>query len=287
MEYRELANGVKIPVLGVGTWGIGGKHSADYLNDEECITAIRAAIDFGMTHIDTAEYYGAGHTEEIVGKAIKPYSREALFITTKVYRTHLQYQKVLSSVKESLRRMSVEYVDLFLVHWPTPTVPIKETMKAMEHCVDEGYSRFIGVSNFSIPLLKEAQSQLEKYRLVADQVYYNLTRVRKTYFNGLSVADLYSYCREKDITLIAWSPLEEGKLAKPGFPVLDEIAKKYGKTQAQVALNWLISHDNVIAIPKTSNVNHVKENVGALGWRLSEEDFDRLQESFSLSSNGL
>lgn len=287
MEYRELANGVKIPVLGVGTWGIGGKHSADYSNDEEGITAIRAAIDFGMTHIDTAEYYGAGHTEEIVGKAIKPYKREALFITTKVYRTHLQYQKVLSSVKESLRRMSVEYVDLFLVHWPDPTVPIKETMKAMEHCVDEGYSRFIGVSNFSIPLLQEAQSQLEKYRLVANQVYYNLTRVRKTYFNGLSVADLYSYCREKDITLIAWSPLEEGKLAKPGFPVLDEIAKKYGKTQAQVALNWLISQDNVIAIPKTSNVNHVKENVGALGWRLSEEDFNRLQESFSLSSNGL
>jgi diketogulonate reductase-like aldo/keto reductase len=287
MEYRELANGVKIPVLGVGTWGIGGKHSADYSNDEEGITAIRAAIDFGMTHIDTAEYYGAGHAEEIVGKAIKPYNREALFITTKVYRTHLQYQKVLSSVKESLRRMSVEYVDLFLVHWPDPTVPIKETMKAMEHCVDEGYSRFIGVSNFSIPLLQEAQSQLEKYRLVANQVYYNLTRVRKTYFNGLSVADLYSYCREKDITLIAWSPLEEGKLAKPGFPVLDEIAKKYGKTQAQVALNWLISQDNVIAIPKTSNVNHVKENVGALGWRLSEEDFNRLQESFSLSSNGL
>jgi diketogulonate reductase-like aldo/keto reductase len=287
MEYRELANGVKIPVLGVGTWGIGGKHSADYSNDEAGITAIRAAIDFGMTNIDTAEYYGAGHTEEIVGKAIKPYNREALFITTKVYRTHLQYQKVLSSVKESLRRMSIEYVDLFLVHWPDPTVPIKETMKAMEHCVDEGYSRFIGVSNFSIPLLQEAQSQLEKYRLVADQVYYNLTRVRKTYFNGLSVADLYSYCREKDITLIAWSPLEEGKLAKPGFPVLDAMAKKYGKTQAQVALNWLISQDNVIAIPKASNVNHVKENMGALGWRLSEEDFNRLQESFSLSSNGL
>lgn len=95
----------------------------------------------------------------------------AIFITTKVYRTHLQYQKVLSSVKESLRRMSVEHVDLFLVHWPNPTVTIKETMKAMEHCVDEGYSRFIGVSNFSIPLLQEAQSQLEKYNALKNQLW--------------------------------------------------------------------------------------------------------------------
>ena len=280
MEYKELIKGVKIPVLGVGTWGMGGKHTTDYSNDAEAITAIRTAIDFGMTHIDTAEYYGAGHTEELVGKAIKPYNREELFITTKVYRTHLHYKDALSSIKSSLKRLSVDYIDLYMVHWPSPTVPTKETMKALEHCVDEGYTRFIGVSNFSVHLFQEAQSQLKKHRLVADQVYYNLTRVQKTYFSGLSVRDLYSYCREKDIMLIAWSPLEEGKLAKPGFPVLDEMAKKYVKTQAQISLNWLISQEKIITIPKATNIEHIKENVGALGWRLNEEDLKRLQESF-------
>ena len=280
MEYKELTKGVRIPALGAGTWGIGGKDAADYSNDVESIISIRTAIDLGMTHIDTAEYYGAGHAEELVGNAIKPYKREDLFITTKVYRTHLHYAGVLSSIENSLRRLHTNYVDLYLIHWPSPTVPIKETMKALEHCVNKGYARFIGVSNFSIQLFQEGQSQLEKHRLVADQVYYNLTRVQKTYFNGLSVKDLYSYCREKNVMLIAWSPLEEGKLAKPGFPVLDEIAKKYKKTQAQVALNWLISQEKIVTIPKATNINHIKENAGAVGWSLSGRDSRRLEESF-------
>jgi diketogulonate reductase-like aldo/keto reductase len=280
MEYKELMEGVRMPALGAGTWGMGGKDTADYSNDKESIIAIRTAIDLGMKHIDTAEYYGAGHAEELVGNAIKPYKREDIFITTKVYRTHLHYADVLSSVKGSLRRLCTDYIDLYLIHWPAPTVPIEETMKALEHCVDQGYTRFIGVSNFSIRLLQEAQSQLEEHRLVADQLYYNLTRVQKTYFNGLSVRDVYSYCRDKNMTLIAWSPLEEGKLAKPGFPVLDEMAKKYEKTQAQVALNWLISQEKIVTIPKATNIDHIKENVGAVGWRLSGRDSRRLEESF-------
>jgi diketogulonate reductase-like aldo/keto reductase len=259
---------------------MGGKHTADYSNDAESIIAIRTAIDLEMTHIDTAEYYGAGHAEELVGNAIKPYKRGDLFITTKVYRTHLHYADVLSSIKSSLKRLCTDYIDLYLVHWPSPTVPIKETMKALEQCVDEGYTRFIGVSNFSVQLFQEAQSQLEKYSLVADQVYYNLARVKKTYFNGLSVTDVYDYCREKNVVLIAWSPLEEGKLAKPGFPILDEMAKKYEKTQAQVALNWLVSQKKIVAVPKATNIDHIKEIVGAVGWRLSRRDFKRLEESF-------
>jgi diketogulonate reductase-like aldo/keto reductase len=280
MEYKELSKGVRVPVLGAGTWGIGGKHSADYSNDEQSINAIRAAIDFGMTHIDTAEYYGAGHAEELVGKAIQRYNRADLFITTKVYRTHLRYADVLSSLRKSLQRLSTDYVDLFLIHWPNPEVPIEETMNALEACVDEGYTRFIGVSNFSVDLFKEAQNHLKKHLLVANQVYFNLTRVNKTYFNDLSVKDLNSFCEARNIMLIAWSPLEEGKLAKPGFQVLDEIAKKYGKTQAQVALNWLISQKKIVTVPKASSFEHVKENVGAVGWSLDESDFKRLEESF-------
>jgi diketogulonate reductase-like aldo/keto reductase len=264
---------------------MGGKHFADHSKDAEAITSIRTAIDLGMTHIDTAAYYGAGHTEELVGKAIAPYNQEDLFLTTKVYKNNLNYKGVLHSIKNSLERLGVKYVDLYLVHWPSSTVPLKETIKALEQCIDEGYTRFIGVSNFSVNLLQEAQSYLKKYTLVADQVYYNLTRIQRPYFSGLSVSELHSYSLEKDILLIAWSPLEEGKLAKPGFSVLDEIAVKYGKTQAQVSLNWLISQKNIIAIPKASSIEHIKENIGALSWKLSGADSRRLQESFFASSN--
>jgi diketogulonate reductase-like aldo/keto reductase len=280
MEYKEFSKGVRVPVLGTGTWGLGGKHSADYSNDEYGINAIKAAIDIGLSHIDTAEYYGAGHTEELVGKAIKTYNRADLFITTKVYRTHLRYADVLSSLRRSLQRLSTDYVDLFLIHWPNPEVPIHETMHALEVCIDKGYTRFIGVSNFSVELFQKAQSHLKKHLLVANQVYFNLTQVNKTYFNGLSVKDFLCFCETNDIMLIAWSPLEEGKLAKPGFPVLDEMARKYGKTQAQVALNWLVSQKKIVTIPKASSFEHAKENTGALGWSLNKTDFSRLENSF-------
>ena len=280
LEYKDLVPGVRIPAIGLGTWGMGGKHAAEYSSDAQSVDAIRTAIDLGITHIDTAEYYGAGHTEELVGEAIEPFERKNLFITTKVYRTHLRYKAIMTSIKKSLKRFRVDYVDLFLVHWPNPKIEIAETAKALEQCVDEGYTRFIGVSNFSVKQFCDAQQHLKKHKFVANQLYYNLTRVGKTYFYGLSVEDAHSYCRENDILLIAWSPLEQGSLAKPGFPVLDEIANQYGKTQSQVALNWLISQEKIIAIPKASTVDHIEEFVGAMGWRLSDEDVNRLEASF-------
>jgi diketogulonate reductase-like aldo/keto reductase len=281
LEYKVLSKDVKVPVLGIGTWGLGGKHAADYSDDENSVNAIRSAIDLDMAHIDTAEYYGAGHTEELVGRAIKPYRREDLFITTKVYRTHLRRADVLSSIRQSLKRLSTDYVDLFLIHWPNPEVPIRETMNAMEACVDEGNARFIGVSNFSAALFEDAQSHLRKHELVANQLYYNLTRIGKRYRNGLSVEDVKSLCEAKDIMLIAWSPLEEGKLARPGFSSLDKMAEKYNKTQAQIALNWLISNKKIVAVPKASNVNHVRENAAAVGWNIDVADLAELKESFS------
>jgi diketogulonate reductase-like aldo/keto reductase len=280
MEYKELSKGVKIPVLGAGTWGLGGKHSADYSNDESSINAIRSAIEVGMTHIDTAAYYGAGHAEELVGEAIKSYKRTDLFITTKVYRTHLRYNDLLSSMRNSLKRLSIAYVDLFLIHWPSSEVPLKETINALETCVDEGYTRFIGVSNFSLDLFQEAQSYLKKHQLVANQVYYNLTRVGKTYFDGLSVDELCSFFEMRNLMLIAWSPLEEGNLAKPGFLLLDKMAEKYGKTQAQVALNWILSHKRMVAVAKASSTDHIRENLGSIGWKMEENDVEKLRESF-------
>ena len=292
MEYKQLAEGTVLPVLGIGTWGLGGKHQADTSRDISTVDIIRKAIDAGMTHIDTAEYYGAGHTEELVGEAVEPYDRGGLFITTKVYRTHLRYQDLLSSIRNSLRRLRLDYVDLYLIHWPNPEVPLKETMGALELCVEEGLTRFIGVSNFPLQLFQKAQSHLQSHRLIADQIYYNLTRYGKKsridYVTDLQyygveddiVTAFHDYCVENDIMLIAYTPLEGAKLTKPGYPVLDEIAKKYGRTPAQVALNWLVSQAKVITIPKASKIEHLRENLGALGWRLSEKDFVRLQESF-------
>jgi diketogulonate reductase-like aldo/keto reductase len=274
LDYRELVEDVRIPVIGIGTWGMGGGRTPDPSNDEEDVAAIRAGIDLGMTHIDTAEMYGGGHTEELVGEAIEPYDRSDLFITTKVWRTHLRHDDLISSMRASLERLGLDYVDLYLVHWPNPEVPIRETMRALEHCVDEGYTRFIGISNFPAYLIEEAQTPLKDHRLVANQVEYSLTKQDPR-------RELLPYCQEHGIMLIAYTPLAKGRLAMPGNTILDSMAEKHGKTQAQVALNWLISQENVVAIPKASRTEHLNENVGASGWRLDEEDFRKLSMAFS------
>lgn len=274
MDYRELVKGVHIPVIGIGTWGMGGERTPDPSEDEEDIAAIRAGIDLGMTHLDTAEMYGGGHTEELVGAAIEPYDRSDIFITTKVWRTHLGRNDLISSMRASLGRLGLDYVDLYLVHWPNPDVPIQETMMALEYCVNEGYTRFIGISNFPVHLVAEAQNHLKDHRLVANQVEYNLTEQGPR-------RELLPYCQEHGIMLIAYTPLAKGRLAMPGNTILDSMAEKYGKTQSQVSLNWLISQENVVAIPKASRTEHLNENVGASGWRLDEEDFRKLSVSFS------
>ena len=274
MEYREIAEGVRIPVLGLGTWGMGGRDTANRSRDEAEIAALRLGIDLGITHIDTAEYYGAGHAEELVGKAIEPYDRDDLFITTKVWRNHLHHDDLIASMKASLKRLDLDYFDLYLIHWPSQEVPLKETMGALEHCAEEGYTRLIGVSNFSASLFEKAQSHLRGHQIVADQVEYSLTEQGPK-------NNLLPLCRKYDSTLIAYTPLDKGRLARPGRAILDELAEKYGKTQAQVSLNWLISQENVVAIPKASNPAHLRDNVGAVGWRLSFNDWQRLKGSFA------
>jgi diketogulonate reductase-like aldo/keto reductase len=273
VEYRELVEGVRLPLLGLGTWGVGGRNVADHSRDEAEVAAIREGIELGMTHIDTAEYYGAGHAEELVGEAIEPYDRGELFVTTKVWRNHLRSDDLISSMEASLGRLGLDYVDLYLIHWPNPDVPLEETMRALERCAEEGYTRFIGVSNFPLPLLAEAQAHLRERRLVVDQVEYSLVDQRPK-------TGLLTYCQRNDLTLVAYRPLGLGQLAKPGSPVLDEMAEKYGKTPAQVSLNWLVGQENVVTIPKASNPSHMRENLGALGWRMRGDDSLRLAGSF-------
>jgi diketogulonate reductase-like aldo/keto reductase len=273
LEYYEIAPGVEIPKIGLGTWGMGGKQIEDRKWDEETITAIRLAIDLGLTHIDTAEYYGAGHCEELVGEAIQSYARDSLFVTTKVWRANLHYDDLLKSMKASLHRLKQDYVDLYLIHWPNYQIPLKETMQALEECVTEGYTKYIGVSNFSSNLMQEAQSYLKDNYLVANQGEFSLLDQKPR-------TNLLPYLRETNRTLIAYSPLGKGILPKLEQKKLTEISTKYEKTKTQIALNWVVSQENVVAIPKSSNPIHLMEFMDSMNWRLKLEDIMELTSSF-------
>lgn len=281
MEFKSLTHNTKIPVLGLGTWNMGGGMMADTTYDKENIHAIKTAIELGITHIDTAEMYGDGHAEQLVGQAIKDFDRETLFITTKVSPENLRYDDVIASAKKSLKRLKTEYIDLYLIHVPNPRIPIQETMKALNFLQEQRLIKFIGVSNFSVKQIKEAQKNSQN-KIVANQIEYSLL-VRddgNEYISNME-SKVIPYCQENDIMVVAYRPLARGKLAKPGFKILDELAKKYNKTQAQVAINWLISKKKVITIPKSTSIEHLKENLGAVGWKLKPEDIRKLDKEFN------
>jgi len=285
MEYKELTPGTKIPVIGIGTWTMGGGlEGTDVTYDKENICAIKTAIKLGMTHVDTAEMYGCGHSEELVGEAISDFNRETLFITTKVSPTNLRYDDLINSAKQSLKRLRTEYINLYLVHMPNPEIPIQETMGAMDFLCERGLVKHIGVSNFSVEQIKEAQKYAQN-EIVANQIEYNLLiRNSGGLYNANIESEIIPYCQANAILVVAYRPLAKGELVKRSFKTLDELAKKYNKTQAQIAMNWLISKKGIITIPKTSNIKHLKENLGAIGWRLKSKDIYKLDNQFEGSS---
>jgi diketogulonate reductase-like aldo/keto reductase len=258
MELKELSNtGVMVPEIGLGTWKYTGGAEP-----------LRRGIELGAFLIDTAELY---RTEDVVGQAVTA-SRDRVFLATKVMASHLRYDQVMRAAESSLRQLGTDYIDLYQIHWPNPSVPIKETMQAMEALADSGQVRYIGVSNFSVKELEEARAAMTKYPIVSNQVLYNLKR------RGIEKA-LLPYCQQNQITIIAYTPLADGSLTTR-TQALQEVADEVGKTPAQVALNWCISHPNVIVIPKSNNLARIEENCGASGWRLSEEQLRRLDEAY-------
>lgn len=270
---KHLEDEFCMPELGIGTWHIGGIKTPDHKHDEEDISAIQTAIDMGYTHIDTAELYSGGHAEELVGKAIKNYDREKLFLTSKVSGNHLLYDEVLDSCLNTLKRLQTKFLDLYLIHFPNPEVPIAQTMKAMDRLLSEGLVKHIGVSNFSQKRFEEAQFYTEN-KIIANQLHYNLI------YREVEAKDLLTFCENNDIFLIAYRPLQQGMLAIPGIPLLDQMANKYKKTQGQIAINWLISQPNVITITKAANKKHLEENLDAIGWQMSPKDIEKLRKEF-------
>lgn len=274
IPIKTLQNGFSMPVFGFGTWEIGGMMETDPQNDDLAdIAAIRRAIDAGITHIDTAEKYANGHSEELVGQAIKNYDRSKLFIASKVGQVHFRYDSVLEAAKNSLKRLQTDYLDLYYLHGPNPDVPIAETMKALDELQDEGLVKNIAVSNFTIKRFEEAQAA-SRHKIVANQLHLNLM-YREPERKGL-----VKYCQDNDVMLVAWRPVQKGILSIAHNGVLDGVCQKYGKTPSQIALNWLISQKNIVTLSKMASKEHLEENLGALDFTMSVEDIALLDKEF-------
>lgn len=271
--------GLDVPVIGMGTWMIEGR-SRDA--DRRAIKALRLGLDLGMNHIDTAEMYGNGRAEELIAEAVDD-QREQVFLVSKVLPSNASYQGTLKACERSLKRLKTDFIDLYLVHWPSSQHPIEETMRAMEKLVDEGMIRFIGVSNFDVEQLREAQRALKKYRIACDQVLYHLA------YRGIE-QDLLPYCAEKGIAIVGYSPFGHGNFPSShsrGGKVLAEIAKRHNRTMRQVALNFLTRDPNLFTIPKAGNPDHVRDNSGAVGdWKLSDQDISTIDRTFPLPRVG-
>ncbi len=275
MEYRVFGKtGIKVSIMGMGTYYDPGWIILSRLGIrpgyERKLKALRVGLDGGINFIDTAEIYGS---EPLVGETIKDFNREDLFIATKVWPTHLKYDVVIKAAKRSLERLGVKYVDLYQIHFPNRRIPITETMRAMEYLVDTGLIRFIGLSNFNLNQIIEAQGALKKYEIASIQMPYSL-------MDRAIEKDIIPYARKNGMAVIAYYPLGHGKLIR-SIPrdIIDLVSKNHGpKTPAQIALNWIITkHEHVFPIPRASNPDHVRENLGAVGWRLSQEEIEKLE----------
>ncbi len=233
---------------------------------------MRKGIELGMNLIDTAEAY---HTEDIVGDVVRSHSREELFIATKVWPSHLRYDDVLRSAEGSLTSLGTNYVDLYQIHWPNDKVPIRETMRAMEKLMEEGKVRYVGVSNFSLSQMIEANDCLSRHDIASNQVEYNLLARE-------AEGELLPYCEANGVALIAYRPVAHGRLASPSGRLVEAIqaigTNHEGKTSSQVALNWLLRKGhNVFPIPRASRPSRVIEDAGATGWELTPEETSGLQ----------
>lgn len=278
--FKKIGS-ARVPAIGLGTWEMGGRMEPDFSRDMHWIEIIRKGIELGLTHIDTAEMYGNGHTEEIVGEAIKDIPRNELFITSKVWATNLAYDNLLKACEKSLKRLKTDYLDLYLIHFPNPNIPIGESLAAMNRLVEQQLVKQIGVSNFNRRELEEALKHTS-FPIVANQIEYSLlARNKGTYVDGAE-KEIIPFCRDNQISIIAWRPLGKEKFSLlSDHPLMKELARKYDATVAQIALAWLIAQEGIITIPKTGNLQHLRENAAAMKLVLEKDDLNRLSQAFT------
>lgn len=249
--HHVKANGASIPAIGMGTWTLTGA---------DCAELVAHALEAGYRHLDTAAAYD---NERAVGEGLRASGvrREDVFVTTKVWWTDIGDGDLQRSAEASLRRLGLDRVDLLLVHWPNPAVPLEETMAALDSVREEGLASHVGVSNFPTGLLAEARA-LAASPLVANQVEYH---------PYLDQRKVYRACREAGMAMVSYCPLHRGG-GLFGEEAVSEAALAHGKTPAQIVLRWHVQQDGVVAIPRTSRKERLAENIGIFDFALSEEE---------------
>ncbi len=269
MTSATLPSGTMVPSLGLGTWKMGENARTA---DQE-VESLKRGLDLGMTLIDTAEMYGEGGSEIITGKAIEG-RRDDVFLISKVYPYNASYQGVIDACKRSLKRLRTDRLDLYLLHW-RGEYDLEETVAGFEELRKAGKIREWGVSNFDVEDMEELMEVPDGGNCAANQVLYNLSR------RGIEY-DLLPWCQERGIPVMAYSPIEQGRILRN--TELIRIAKAYQATPAQLALAFVMRSQNTIAIPKSSDPHRVEENAGAIGLEISSEDWAALDAAFPAPS---
>lgn len=266
MRYLRLPGGGEdVPVLGLGTWGMGEARG----RDPDMVAALQLGLDLGMTLVDTAEMYGEGGAEEVVGKAVAG-RRDKVFLVSKVYPHNATRRGTVAACERSLKRLGTDRLDLYLLHW-RGEVPLAETLEAFAALRRTGKIRHWGVSNFGMTDMGELWSLPGGAECATNQVLYNLSR------RGIEW-DLLPWCRERRVPVMAYSPIEQGRLLRQR--ALGKVAARRGVTPAQIALAWLLTRTPVIVIPKAGDINHVRQNRAALDVTLAPEELAELDRAF-------
>jgi len=301
MKFTVIGDtNVKASQIGLGTWQFGSKgwgFGTDF-NKADAILIVHKALELGINVIDTAEVYGQGKSEKIIGEAIRDYNREKLIISTKFFPKAIRPSAVVRALNKSLKRLQTDYIDIYLIHWPTPWI-VGRFLNHMEKMVDEGKIRHIGVSNFSLKRLQNAQKKIHRHRVQVNQVNYSIAKNK-------AAKDLLPYTQREKITIMAYSPLAQGWLSgkysagnspkgirrtnrlfsrrnfKRGEPLLSiirEIAEDHQVTMAQIALNWVTKNSSVIAIPGAKNLAQLEGNVGSFEFELTNDEINRIEKA--------
>lgn len=267
MKQVELPDGTRVSALGQGTWQMGEKKSAH----AEEVAALRLGIELGMTLIDTAEMYAEGGAEEVVADAIEG-QRERVFVVSKAYPHHASRTELPKACERSLKRLRIDAIDLYLLHWESSDTPLAETVAAFERLCASGKARRWGVSNFDLAEMEKLVALPGGDRCGANQVLYHPGE------RGIEF-DLMAWCQQHEIPVMAYSPIGQGR-GLLDHAALKKIAQRHDATPGQIALAWVLRQPGVIAIPKASHPTHVRENAASLELKLAEEDRAELDRAF-------